>query len=127
MAKGLEEQVRRRAKGRCEYCLAPESASSLKFVLDHVIARQHSGRTAAANLALSCMHCNLHKGPNIAGVDPETGKVVQLFHPRRDRWSEHFRWSGWMLTGITDVGRATIHVLAMNSFEQIKLRMTLTG
>jgi hypothetical protein len=24
------------------------------------------------NLALACHHCNLHKGPNLAGVDPRT-------------------------------------------------------
>jgi len=37
------------------------------------------------NLALACLHCNQHKGPNIAGRNPETGEIVELFHPRQDR------------------------------------------
>src|SRR5271166_4827055 len=53
---------------------------------------QHGGLTVLDNLALSCLHCNRHKGPNIAGTDPRTGEVVRLFHPRNDQWSVHFEW-----------------------------------
>ena len=38
--------------------------------IDHVIAQQHGGVTAASNLALACYACNLHKGPNLSGRDP---------------------------------------------------------
>ena len=58
---------------------------------DHITAVQHGGRPAADNLALACCDCNLLKGPNIASVDPESGRMVRLFHPRRDKWAEHFR------------------------------------
>jgi hypothetical protein len=51
------------------------------FHVDHVVARQHGGRTDLSNLALACMHCNRHKGPNIAGSDPRTGEIVRLFDP----------------------------------------------
>jgi hypothetical protein len=61
-----------------------------------------------------CHFCNAHKGPNIAGIDPHTGKLVRLFHPRRDRWSRHFRWNGALLVGRTPIARATIAVLSIN-------------
>jgi hypothetical protein len=49
---------------------------------------QHGGGDDADNLALACPDCNLRKGPNLTGIDPETGAVVRLFHPRRDVGSE---------------------------------------
>jgi hypothetical protein len=58
--------------------------------------------------------CNQHKGPNIAGIDPATGEVVPLFHPRRDNWKEHFYWKGATLVGRTPTGRATVDVLDIN-------------
>jgi hypothetical protein len=45
MDKELEKEVRRRGVERCEYGLMPEAASSLKHVVDHVIAKQHGGQT----------------------------------------------------------------------------------
>jgi hypothetical protein len=60
------------------------------FHADHIIARQHGGKSDLENLALACLHCNQHKGPNIAGRNPESDELVELFHPRRDRWSEIF-------------------------------------
>src|SRR5271166_1429460 len=82
----------RRAGERCEYCHLPTSVYPWPFHVDHIIARQHGGLTVLDNLALSCLHCNRHKGPNIAGTDPRTGEVVRLFHPRNDQWSVHFEW-----------------------------------
>jgi hypothetical protein len=45
-----------------------------------------------------------------------TGEVVPLFHPRRQRWSDHFRWSldGIEIVGISPVGRVTVEALNMN-------------
>jgi hypothetical protein len=43
----------------------------------------------------------------------ETGEIVRLFHPRRDRWGDHFEWNGPDLIGKTQVGRVTIDVLAI--------------
>jgi len=62
--------------------------------VDHVIAEKHRGATSLENLALACFHCNNHKGPNIAGIDPSTGYLSRLFHPRNDDWGAHFRWRG---------------------------------
>ncbi|MFO0812677.1 MAG: HNH endonuclease signature motif containing protein [Gemmatales bacterium] len=110
----LKEMVRDRAHSRCEYCLMPEAYSVLPYELEHIIARKHGGRTEANNLAYSCFYDNSFKGPNIAGLDPKTGKITGLFHPRRHRWNAHFRWKGAELIGRTAIGRTTIAVLSIN-------------
>lgn len=125
MMSPLERLVRRRARGRCEYCRLPRSASEFRFPIDHVIARQHGGPTEAGNLAQSCPHCNAHKGPNIAGLDPATGELTRLFHPRNDRWRDHFVWTGGVLSGLTAIGRTTIEVLAMNDPDMTAIREAL--
>jgi hypothetical protein len=103
----------------------PESLSLFGFEIDHVIAVKHGGRTAARNLALSCAYCNHHKGSNVAGVDPKTGRVVRLFHPRLHVWRYHFRYEGPVLVGRTAVGRATVEVLEVNQIEAIQQRALL--
>jgi HNH endonuclease len=118
-------EVRQRARDRCEYCYLPASFYPLPFHVDHIIARQHGGRIVVENLALACLHCNRHKGPNIAGTDPETGELVRLFHPRRDLWSDHFAWAEARLDGQTAVGRATIFVLAINDADFLAVREAL--
>jgi HNH endonuclease len=108
----------------CEYCQLPQEASSIPFEIDHIVAQKHHGQTVADNLAWSCFYCNSAKGPNIAGLTTD-GELVALFHPRRDRWSEHFRWEGALLIGLSAVGRATITVLNINSEDQRLLRESL--
>jgi hypothetical protein len=125
MKESLKRRVRERAQGRCEYCKIPTYVSEFTFPFDHVVAQQHGGETAFENLALSCRHCNFHKGPNIAGVDPETGKLTRLFNPRSDRWSRHFDWDGPSLIAKTSVGRATLHVLNMNHPDRVEVRRLL--
>jgi hypothetical protein len=111
----LEQHVWVRAASRCEYCRVPLSAYLTPFQIDHVIALKHAGPTVPENFALACFHCNLHKGPNIAGIDPATSKLTRLFHPRQDDWMKHFALNRDGTTkGITDVGRTTIAVLNMN-------------
>jgi len=78
-----------------------------------------------ANLALACPHCNRYKGPNIAGLDSQSGQLVRLFHPRTDDWIEHFQFVKALLVGKTPVGRATVQVLAMNADEPLRFRIAL--
>jgi hypothetical protein len=92
----------------------PDLHDPLPFQIDHIIAQQHGGPTILDNLAWSCLHCNKHKGPNIAGIDPLTGQVAPLFHPRRQQWDRNFEWDGPLLKGRTRGARATIQVLAIN-------------
>jgi hypothetical protein len=93
--------------------------------VDHILARQHHGATTADNLALACFACNRRKGTNIASVDPATGKTVPLFHPRRDRWPEHFRLAGARIEPLTPQGRATVELLQLNSHARLRRRQLL--
>jgi hypothetical protein len=121
----LAQLVHDRAGGVCEYCQMPQSARRLAFQIEHVIAKQHGGPTTSENLALACGHCNRHKGPNIAGIDPQTGTLIRLFHPRLDVWANHFAARGGSIVGLTEIGRATVHVLNMNDPLEVAVREEL--
>ncbi len=125
MDKRLERRVWERAGHACEYCRLPQFASQLPLHLEHIIARQHDGRTEASNLAIACPRCNLHKGPNLSGIDPRTRRVVRLYNPRRHKWQRHFRWNGPYLLGRTAAGRATIAVLAINDARAVEIQREL--
>ncbi len=117
--------VRERADNRCEYCLLRQEYCEFRHHIEHIISKQHGGRDAADNLALACHRCNLKKGPNLTGVDPVTGELVPLFHPRRNRWEEHFAFQNTRIEGLTPAGRATVQVLAMNDARRLELRLEL--
>ena len=121
----LREAVRQRAQGCCEYCQFPEPFTRVPFQIDHIIPEKHDGPTTFENLALACFFCNTHKGPNLSGLDPQTGELSRLFHPRQDRWQEHFRWEGAILIGLTAVGRATLQVLRINRADAVAVRQSL--
>jgi hypothetical protein len=121
----LDRLIRDRARHACEYCRLPQSCYRFRFPIDHVVARQHGGKTVSGNLCLACPRCNLTKGPNIAGVDPTTRKIVRLFHARRHKWSWHFIWDGSILRGKTAIGRTTIRLLAVNEPGAVAVRDAL--
>ena len=118
----LRDLVWRRVGDRSEYCHLPQDAALLTFHVEHIIARQHRGPTEANNLALSCNLCNAFKGPNLSSIDPETGDVVSLFHPRSDSWAGHFSFRGGEIVGLTPTGRATVVLLNMNEPDRVELR-----
>jgi hypothetical protein len=69
------------------------------------------------NLAAACWECNvIGKRDQTLGPDPFTGLVIPLFHPRRNRWHDHFEWSSDFLVLIaqTPTGWATIRALGLN-------------
>ena len=121
----LEKAVRERAHGLCEYCHASQTFYPERFQLDHIIARQHGGKTLSSNLALCCLECNRRKGPNIGSIDPQTGQRSDLFHPRENIWNEHFGWHGAILVGVTPIGRATITLLDINRPPRVIVRETM--
>ena len=65
------------------------------------------------------------KGPNVAGLDPDTRELVRLFHPRRDSWAEHFVWDRTELKARTQMKRVTIAVLVINDPEVVAVRRAL--
>ena len=131
MAAGLgefqRELVRTRARQRCEYCRLPQKFSELRFHIEHIVPRQHGGDDEPDNLALACPACNLHKGPNLTGVDPATGRLERLYHPRRDRWGDHFSYEGVHLVGKSPAGRTPVRLLEMNGADTLRLRSLLAG
>jgi len=125
MRKSLADHVRQRAEHRCEYCRLPTEASYLPFEIDHIVPKQHGGRSSSHNFAYACFYCNRFKGPDLSGVDPRDGTVVRLFDPRVGDWDEHFQWDGPVLRGRTPVGRATIATLKINLVERVAIRRLL--
>ena len=117
--------VRTRAKERCEYCRLPQRYYTELFQIEHIVARSHGGGDEPRNLALACRHCNLHKGTNLSGIDPESSDLTRLFNPRTDAWEEHFTIQRGAVGGLTAIGRTTVHVLNMNTERRIELRLAL--
>ena len=90
------------------------------------MAKRHGGGDELDHVALSCHLCNSKKGPNLSGLDPESGELTRLFHPRTDRWSDHFEMAGnGQVIGLTDVGRTTVHLLDMNSEIRTRIRQEM--
>jgi hypothetical protein len=118
----LRQLVRQRADGRCEYCDLRQDQEPLAFHVEHILSRQHGGQDAKENLALACQHCNLHKGTNLSSLDPQTGELTRLFHPRLDDWNEHFARRGGEIIGLSAIGRTTASLLRMNEDGRLQLR-----
>ena len=110
------QRIRERARVLCEYCHSSEEASAARFTFDHLIPQSLGGGDEEDNLALACHRCNGRRYTFTDGVDPVTQTRVPLFHPRRERWAEHFVWSadGQTIIGTTPTGRATVQRLDMN-------------
>ena len=81
----LAALVRERARSTCEYCRLPETLLAIPFEIDHILAQKHGGLTREENLALSCFYCNSYKGPNIAGIDPASDRIVRCAAHRGHR------------------------------------------
>jgi hypothetical protein len=122
----LRRLVTERAGDCCEYCRC-QARYADSFSIDHILPRSHGGQTTPENLALSCFGCNQHKGTRTNATDPVTDQVVPLFHPRRQRWEEHFAWSddSTLLLGLTPIGRATVAALQLNRVGLVNLRRVL--
>jgi len=121
----LRRIVWERAGNCCEYCQMPQGLDPATFEVDHVVPAKMNGQTVDQNLCLACFKCNNHKGPNIAGIDPETGEKAFLFDPRSDLWNENFAWDGPLLVGTTPKGRATVALLQVNIGHRLSHRRQL--
>lgn len=123
----LRQAVAERARGDCEYCRSQARFAMQAFSVEHIAPRSREGETVMDNLALACQGCNNHKYQKIEGRDPLSGEVVPLFHPRRQRWRDHFAWNGdrTLIVGLTAEGRATVEELRLNRPGLVNLRRIL--
>jgi hypothetical protein len=92
------------------------------FHLEHILPQSRGGKFDAANLAWACPTCNLRKSDRTEAVDPQTGEKVAFFNPRRDAWSEHFRFQNYEIEALTSIGRATAAALNLNHPRRILIR-----
>lgn len=121
----VRQFVRERGGHRCEYCQLHQADSPLAALhIEHIGPGKDGGTDDPANLCLACIDCNLHKGTNLTGIDPEFGSVTELFHPRRARWADHFEWQGFRIVGRASIGRTTVRVLDLNGEDRLDLRLT---
>ena len=120
----LRQRVAARAGWACEYCGLPEEHSGYPHQVDHIVSRKHGGASTEDNLALACVACNRNKGADVAALSI-SGNPVRLFHPRRQRWAEHFRWDSRYLEPLSEVGEVTIRILRLNDSWRVKERIAL--
>jgi hypothetical protein len=121
------QAVLKRARGCCEYCKSQARFATQSFSIEHIIPRQSGGETTLDNLALACQGCNNHKYTKTETRDPISDNVVPLYHPRQQRWHDHFAWNDdfALVIGLTPIGRATLKALQLNREELVNLRRVL--
>lgn len=120
----LAAQIVADAGHRCGYCRTDERLTGSALSIEHIVPVATGGPTTRENLWRSCRDCNERKGAQTEARDPESGELVNLYHPREQRWNEHFRWSddGLLVVGLTATGRATIDALQLNRPHQLVAR-----
>lgn len=116
-----------RARGCCEYCRSQECYATQASSVEHIMPRQHGGKTVLENLALACQGCNNHKYIKVEVADPLSGALVSLYHPRQQNWRDHFAWDSTytLIIGLTPTGRATVDALQPNRAGLVNLRRVL--
>jgi HNH endonuclease len=124
ISEAVRARVRQQAHYQCGYCRVEEQYIYAAIEIDHIIPQAAGGGDEEQNLWLSCPRCNGFKGAQTDAIDPESGQRVQLYNPRRQNWSAHFRWGGDQaeIIGITPCGRATVEALQLNFAPNLELR-----
>jgi hypothetical protein len=121
----LRRLVIQRAHGICEYCLIHQEDACFSFHIDHIVSRKQRGSTTSANLALSCLRCNVAKGTDPGTFIGRPPRLVRLYHPRQDRWDQHFRLAAARIVPLSDEGESTVRLLDLNAADRLLLRKTL--
>jgi HNH endonuclease len=126
ISKALKQAVNKLSSGCCEYCRSQRRFAD-SFEIEHIIPVSRGGADTLDNLALACRQCNSLKSNKISAIDPASGQIAPLFHPRQMEWTDHFLWSDDALEmlGITAIGRATINLLQTNRASMVNLRQVL--
>lgn len=127
IAIAIQRAVIALSQGHCEYCVIPSDYSTDFFNFDHIQPISQNGTSELDNLARTCGICNGSKHDKTEAIDPLTKQVCRLYHPRLDKWKDHFEWSGDALRmiGKTAIGRATADLLQVNRKSNVNLRKLL--
>ena len=117
MSRAIREKVAAAAGRQCGYCRTSQTFTAMPLHLEHIVPIAAGGSSTEENLWLACPLCNGYKGAQTSAPDPESGEDVALFKPRRQTWSDHFRWSddGTLIVGSSAVGRATVRALKLDN------------
>ena len=109
---------------QCAYCQTAERVVGPVLEIDHIVPVTRGGDATEANLALACPLCNSYKADLIEAIGPVNDQRTPLFHPRSQRWDDHFEWieDGSIIYGKTPVGRATVAALKMNHPDMVATR-----
>jgi len=119
VSKRTRNLVIKRALGLCEYCLLHESQSFIGFEIDHIISIKHGGSNRANNLAYSCLYCNQYKGSDIGTMLLPSDDYIRFYHPRKDRWNEHFKLEDAIILPRTPIAESTIKILKLNDTDRL--------
>jgi hypothetical protein len=125
LSQDLRRLVINRADRLCEYCLIHDDDTIFGCSIDHIISLKHSGPNDATNLAHACIFCNRHKGSDVGSIIWETQEFVRFYNPRRDRWSDHFRLEGAVISPVSAIGEATARILGFNDRDRLVERQIL--
>lgn len=118
----LRRQVWERATGLCEYCLLHERDDWVGFQIEHILSKKHGGRTALPNLALACLDCNVAKGSDLGSMTRSAGILIPFYHPRRDKWTQHFQLHGHRIVPLTETGEVTCRIFGFNAQKRLLKR-----
>ena len=99
-----------------------QSLQGATFHVEHIQPEVHGGLTELENLAWACPGCNLKKSDRMELPDPGTQLSVRMFHPRQDKWDEHFDWFEFHVVALTPIGQALVHGLDLNHPRRLQIR-----
>ncbi len=120
----LRVKIRTQANNQCGYCRSLQKYVLGILEIEHIIPKALGGSDDEENLWLACRLCNNFKGTQTHAIDPITNHRVQLFNPRKQKWSRHFTWidDGINIIGLTACGRATVIALQLNNIYATTVR-----
>jgi hypothetical protein len=129
MSRYVSPEVRRlvadRAGRLCEYCLINEEDTFFGCEVDHIISLKHGGSSEQDNLAYACAFCNRQKGSDVGSISRQSGEFSRFYHPRTDRWADHFRLDEDSITPLTVIGEVTAGILQLNTGARLSERQLL--
>jgi HNH endonuclease len=122
--KDVQRRVRAQARNRCGYGISLQKYILGLLEMEHIHPEALGGTNDEENLWLACRLCNGFKGIQTHARDPLTGRRVNLFNPRRQKWKRHFMWSadGTRMIGVTACGRRTVVALQLNNLLAVNVR-----